>query len=201
MICLAKDKFLRHVQRDSLASLLHAAELARPGCRLNLLTYNAMGDEASRQVAADLAVWRPDVAFHCAESLDAAAEHVYRVTRAVAEADYKKTTARSFVAVELQSKEAQKKRVQLERLLGRFEVPTDGSKAALMHMLLAAGASAEEAYAVGSKYGSLLGLLEAVERNGASATKAEVAHLPRPASTALVGEAAAEKVVQLVAPG
>ncbi len=73
-------------------------------------------------------------------------------------------TARSFVAVELQSKDAQKKRVQLERLLGRFEVPTDGSKAALMHMLLAAGASAEEAYAVGGKYGSLLGLLEAVER-------------------------------------
>ncbi|PRW33228.1 hypothetical protein C2E21_7755 [Chlorella sorokiniana] len=160
-----------------------------------------MGEEAARQVAADLAVWRPDVVFHCAESINAAAEHVYRVTRAVAEAVYKRTTARSYVAVELQSKDNKKKREQLERLLTRFDVPRDGSKAALMHMLLAAGGSADEAYAVGCKFGSLQGLLEAVERDGASSTQAAMARLPLPASTRLVGQAAAEKVVQLVAPG
>ena len=54
--------------------------------------------------------------------------------------------------------------MQLEKLLARFEVPRDSSRAALMHMLLAGGGSAEEAYAVGCRYGSLQGLLEAVER-------------------------------------
>lgn len=68
------------------------------------------------------------------------------------------------MSAELQSKDAQKKRVQLERLLARFELPPDGSRAALMRMLLAVGAGAEEAYAAGDKFGSLQGLLEAVER-------------------------------------
>ena len=54
--------------------------------------------------------------------------------------------------------------MQLDRLLARFEVPPDGSRAALMRMLLAVGASAEEAYAAGDKFGSLQGLLEAVEQ-------------------------------------
>lgn len=92
-MCSQKDAFLQHVRRDGLASLLHAAEAALPGCRLHLLTYSAMGDEAARRVAADLAVWRPDIAFHCAESMPAAAEHIYRATRAVAEANYKQTAS------------------------------------------------------------------------------------------------------------
>lgn len=91
------SEFQQHVQRDGLASLLHAAEAARPGCRLHLLTYRsqstAMDDQAVRQWAADLAVWRPDVALHCANDLDAAAQHVYRVTRAAAEADSKQTVS------------------------------------------------------------------------------------------------------------
>ena len=73
-------------------------------------------------------------------------------------------TARSFVAAELQSNDAQRREVQLEKLLARFEVPGDSSRAALMHLLLAGGGSAEEAYAVGCRYRSLQGLVEAVER-------------------------------------
>lgn len=108
---------MRAFDADGLSTLMHAAEAAHPGYRLHFLTWDAISKcvpaaadaagSSSRsmaaaegmrerlwQVVADLAVWRPDVAVCNATSVDEAAQHVWRVTRAVAEEGYKSTVSR-----------------------------------------------------------------------------------------------------------
>lgn len=89
---------------DGFSGVLHAAETACPGHTIHLLSYSvnsackpqaAAGDEgedASKlmqqrlwQLAADLVAWRPDVQLHAAKDLEGAAQHVMRLSRAVAE--------------------------------------------------------------------------------------------------------------------
>lgn len=203
MLCFTPQEFVREADNDGLASLLHRAERAAPGCRLHLLTYAADSScQPLWQLAAHLAVWRPDVALYHPTSLGEAAECVYRVTRAVAETAYKQTGMHSFLSAQLLPAAMQGKRERLDRLLGRAEraVQYHGNEATLMRGLLALpGVSAEAAYAVARQYGSLQGLVEAAERDGAASTQAAVGGLPLPASTVVVGQAAAQRILRLAA--
>lgn len=110
------QEFVAAADGDGLASVLQAAANLHPGWRIYLLTYEAdskcvpsaaaaaaQGDAAADamrarlwQLVADLAVWRPDVAFHNAADLQGAAQHMYRLSRAVAElvGGYKRTVRR-----------------------------------------------------------------------------------------------------------
>ena len=96
-------EFMRAIDEDCLSTLLHTLDGAFGGRRQHILTYQAAtngsdADGALRserlwQVVADLAVWRPDVAFYNASSQEEAAQHVFRVTRSVAEEGHKQTVS------------------------------------------------------------------------------------------------------------
>ena len=104
-LCCQATEFTRAADDDGLSTLLHTLEGCFRGHRLHVLTCQAATNsldssdadgrnarnERLWQVVADLAAWRPDVAFFNASSQEEAAQHVWRVTRSVAEEAHKQT--------------------------------------------------------------------------------------------------------------